>query len=252
MRMGRAGASPAVQSDEPGGSTSEVSITTPQSSARGGGWGADVVGGADLFEHEGPEHGLGGGSWSDFGPSSNPRASRPIAGRSAGCSQPAFAEEGASRPAARSVRNAPASAFASRLGRVARMSRRSSCSLDDRSGDASRWVDRASNIQRPIGARKVVVPIFQDGRVAGVCGTPQPRALASRPRRPLMLGLSLVSDRGISTTPEGSGLAGGRSSARPDTTPHSTIASRPHARRALDEPGSRGHTRSPRRALGAR
>ena len=122
MRMGREGASSAVREDEPGGSTSEGSITTPQSSARGGGWGADVVGGADLFEHEGPEHGLGGGSWFDFGPSI-PKASRPIAGRSDGCSQPAVAEEGASRPAARSVRNAPASAFASRLGRVARMSR---------------------------------------------------------------------------------------------------------------------------------
>jgi hypothetical protein len=121
-RVGRSRELSGTLDDASGRWTGKDSIMTPQSSARGGGWGADVDGGADLFEHEGPEQGFGGGSWSEvvFDPSGR-KASRPIPGRSDGCSQPAIAEPGAIRPIARNVKDAPTIALTSRIGWVARM-----------------------------------------------------------------------------------------------------------------------------------
>jgi hypothetical protein len=121
-RAGRSRVLSGALDDASGWSTGKGSTMRPQSSARGGGWGADVDGGADLFEHEGPEQGFGGGSWSEvaFGPSSR-KASRPIPGRSDGCSQPAFADPGAIRLIARNVNDAPTIALTSRIGRVARI-----------------------------------------------------------------------------------------------------------------------------------
>jgi hypothetical protein len=79
-----------------------------------------VIGGADLFEHEGPEHGWGGGVCSPWRGSGH-APSRPIAGRSDGCSQPALAELGAFR---RIARESPANARTSHVAGIARMNRR--------------------------------------------------------------------------------------------------------------------------------
>ena len=50
------------RAEESSGSTGNGSTARPQSSERGGGCGLDVEGGADLFEHDGPEQGLGRGT----------------------------------------------------------------------------------------------------------------------------------------------------------------------------------------------
>jgi hypothetical protein len=60
-REGRSMVHSATLADELSGSAGNGSTMRPQSSARGGGGGVEVVGGADLFEHEGPEQGFGGG-----------------------------------------------------------------------------------------------------------------------------------------------------------------------------------------------
>ncbi len=78
------------------------------------------MGGADLFEHCGPEHGFGGGIVrGGFGSIESP--SRLMAGRSDGCSQPAWAVEVDNEPIARSVNNAPAQGTSDRRARTLRM-----------------------------------------------------------------------------------------------------------------------------------
>ena len=61
-RTGRSQASSRDRAVESGGLSGVESAARPQSSTRGGGVGADVGVGADLFEHEGPEQGFGGGT----------------------------------------------------------------------------------------------------------------------------------------------------------------------------------------------
>jgi hypothetical protein len=122
-RMGRSKAPSRVLAKESSGSTGKGSTPSPQSSARGGGCGLEVEGGADLFEHEGPEQGFGRGAWS-LGvndPSIFARMSRPMPGRSLGWSQLAFAEPGANRLIARNVKDAPTNARVSRFDGIGRM-----------------------------------------------------------------------------------------------------------------------------------
>jgi hypothetical protein len=63
MGAGSSSVCSAVWAEESSGSTGKGSTARPQSSERGGGCGLDVEeGGADLFEHEGPEQGWGLGA----------------------------------------------------------------------------------------------------------------------------------------------------------------------------------------------
>lgn len=107
-----------------GGVPSGSSRSATAHSGGGGTNGATAVGtGADLPEHCGPSHGVGTGAGS-AGPRSEWNAdvtSMPIAGRSLGCEQPAWAKPGNNRPIARSVLNAPTPAHARCSGLVARM-----------------------------------------------------------------------------------------------------------------------------------
>jgi hypothetical protein len=186
-RAGRSRVLSGTLEDASGRSTGRGSTITPQSSARVGGGGVDVVGGADLFEHEGPEQGLGGGAWSvadDFDPSSR-KASRPIPGRSVGCSQPAFAEPGAIRLIARNVRDAPTIALTSRIGWVARMESPIDLEMLE-SEDASRWVNRDiehTTVSQPPQAPRIGTSDFSR------------RALGFRPRRKTRRGRARMSGR---------------------------------------------------------
>jgi hypothetical protein len=158
-RIGRSRSPSRGLAVESGGLIGRGSTMTPQSSARGGGWGTDVeVGaGADLFEHEGPLQGLGRGAGSVVvvDPSSRSE-SRLMLGRSLGWSQlAAFADPGAIKAIARNVKDAPTIAFISRIGRVARIESPMALSRIVDSGTHSRRVDYASNIQRPPGHRKI-------------------------------------------------------------------------------------------------
>ena len=119
-RTGRSRAASRGQTVGPSGSTAAVTAARPQSSERGGGDGADVGVGADLFEHEGPEQDLGTGARSVAPKSPLSRftpPSMPMAGRSLTCPQSAWAAADEPKPITRSVMNAPAMAQTRRLGR---------------------------------------------------------------------------------------------------------------------------------------
>lgn len=125
-RTARSRASSRGQTACPGGSTAGVAAARPQRSVRGGGVGAEVGAGADLFEHEGPEQGLGTGTGSETSTCPSSRFGPParlMAGRSFVCPQSACATAGALRPIARSMMNAPAMAQTRRLSRNDRMTR---------------------------------------------------------------------------------------------------------------------------------
>lgn len=120
--IGRPARHSRVLGPDPGRSTGQIPTSIARDSGSGVTEGAEVESGEEFPGQNAPVQGFGAGAGSDFDPSRSSRIrSPPIVGRSAGWTQPARAVVGANRLVARSVKDAPTNAVASRLSPIVRM-----------------------------------------------------------------------------------------------------------------------------------